>query len=137
MAHGLRKISRIVSFPDFCSLWLQIFIWYLVHCFAILRYRLSLDFFEKLWPLDLEKYHELSVFQIFFFLSAYRYSLIFGTLLCHNKIQNKFEFGFDPIEFHEVMAHAVRKILHIVIFFLHFFSPPPQLILQSQLQFKI
>jgi hypothetical protein len=31
------------QFPDFCSLFLQIFIWYLVHCFAILRYRSSLS----------------------------------------------------------------------------------------------
>jgi Na+-driven multidrug efflux pump len=30
--------------------------------------------------------------------------LIFGTLLCHTKIQIKFEFGFDPLIFHEVMA---------------------------------
>jgi hypothetical protein len=79
MALGLRKISRIISFPYFFSLCLQVFIWYSVHRFAIPRYRSRLSlilihwFFPKLWPLDLEKYHELSVFQTFF-LSAYRYS---------------------------------------------------------------
>jgi hypothetical protein len=36
--------------------------------------------------------------------------LIFGTLLYHTKLQIKFEFGFDPLNFHEVMAHH-RKIL--------------------------
>jgi hypothetical protein len=75
----LEKKSRIISFPHFFSLCLQIFIWYLVHCFAIPRYRLSFSlvlvhwFFTKLWPLDLEKNHELSVFRTFS-LSAYRYS---------------------------------------------------------------
>jgi hypothetical protein len=29
--------------------------------------------------------------------------LIFGTLLCHTRIQIKFEFGFDPLIFHEDM----------------------------------
>jgi hypothetical protein len=42
--------------------------------------------------------------------------LIFGTLLCHTKIQIKLEFDFDPFEFHEVMAHGLRKILQIGIF---------------------
>jgi hypothetical protein len=61
------------------STFFLIFIWYLVHCFAIPRYRLTLSlalihwFFTKLWPLDLEKNYELLVFQTFF-LSAYRYS---------------------------------------------------------------
>jgi hypothetical protein len=72
---------REISFPHFCSCF-QIFIWYLVHCFAILRYRSSSSlvlihqFFTELWPLDLEKYHEFSVFRTFFF-RAFRYS--FGT----------------------------------------------------------
>jgi hypothetical protein len=53
--------------------------WNLVHCFAILRYISSSSlvfihwFFTKLWPLDLEKYHEFSVFRTFFF-RAVRYS---------------------------------------------------------------
>jgi hypothetical protein len=37
-------------------------------------------------------------------------NLIFGTLLCHTKIQIKFEFGFDPSIFPEVMALGLRKI---------------------------
>jgi hypothetical protein len=75
---NLEKISWINHFPDFLSRCLQIFIWYLVH-FVIPRYRSSLSlvllhwFFPKLWPLNLEKYHELSVFRTFS-LSAYRYS---------------------------------------------------------------
>jgi hypothetical protein len=61
-------LKGFYSFPDFFSLSLQIFIWYLVHC----RYRSSSSlvlihwFFTKLWPLDLEKNHELSVLHAFF-----------------------------------------------------------------------
>jgi hypothetical protein len=35
--------------------------------------------------------------------------LIFGTLLCHTKIQIKFETGFDPLIFHEVMVLGLRE----------------------------
>jgi hypothetical protein len=67
MTLGLRKVSWIISFPDFFSLCLQIFIWCLVHCFTIPRYRSSSNLFlihlnfTNLWPMDLEKYYELSV----------------------------------------------------------------------------
>ena len=72
MALGLRKISRIISFPHFFCPCFQIFIWYLVYCFAIPRYRSSSSlvlihwFFTELWLLDLEKYHKFSVFRTFF-----------------------------------------------------------------------
>ena len=46
--------------------------------------------------------------------------LIFGTLLCHTKIQIKFEFGLDPSIFHGVMAVELRKISQILSF-PHFF----------------
>jgi hypothetical protein len=36
--------------------------------------------------------------------------LIFSTLLCHTEIQIKFEFGFDSLIFHKVMALGLRKI---------------------------
>jgi hypothetical protein len=36
--------------------------------------------------------------------------LIFGTLLCHTKIQIKFEFGVDPLIFQEVMALGLRNL---------------------------
>jgi hypothetical protein len=36
--------------------------------------------------------------------------LIFGLLLCHTKIQIKYEFGFDPLIFPEVMVLGLRKI---------------------------
>jgi hypothetical protein len=75
-------LKGFYSFPDFFSLCLQIFIWYLVHCFAIPRYRSSLSlvlihwFFTKLWPLDLEKKnHEFSLLRTF--------SLIFIWYLVH------------------------------------------------------
>jgi hypothetical protein len=63
--------------------------------------------------LDLEKYQELSVFRTFFSLLT-DVHLIFGTLLCHTKIQIKFEFGFDPLIFHAVMAPGLRKISRII-----------------------
>jgi phage shock protein PspC (stress-responsive transcriptional regulator) len=152
-------LKGFYSFPDFFSFCLQIFIWYLVHCFVIPRYRSSLSlvlihwFFTKLWSLDLEKNHEFSVLRTFFLVfiwylvhgfaipryrssmsfvlihlfftklwpldleksMTYQFSahffalltdilLIFDTLLCNTKIQIKFEFGFDPLIFHEVMA---------------------------------
>jgi hypothetical protein len=79
MALGLTKISQILSFPHVFLSCFQIFVWYLVLCFVILRYRSSLNlilihwFFTKLWPLDLEKYHKFSVFRRFFF-RPFRYS---------------------------------------------------------------
>jgi hypothetical protein len=165
-------LQEFYSISDFFSLCLHIFIWYLVHCFAIWRYRSSLSlvlihwFFTKLWPLDLEKNNELSVLSTFFpifiwylvhwfTIPRYRLSLslalihwfftklwpldlakkslfisfsnffpslltdihlIFGTLLFHTKIQIKFEFGFHPLIFHEVMAHRLRKISPIISF---------------------
>jgi hypothetical protein len=111
-------LEGFYSFPDFCSLCLQILIWYLVHCFAIPRYRSRLSlvlihwFFTKLWPLDLEKKSR-------FISSRHIFShihLIFGTLLCHTKIQIKFEFGFDPLIFHEVMTLGLGKISQIITF---------------------
>jgi hypothetical protein len=75
--------------------------WYLVHCFAIPRYRLSWNlvlvhwFFTKLWPLDLE----ITNYQFSgLFLSLLTdIHLIFGTLFCHTKLQIKFKFGFLSI----------------------------------------
>jgi hypothetical protein len=70
----------------------------------------------KLWPLDLEKYHELSVFRNFFF-HAFRYSFDIWQI--------KFEFGFDPLTFLNVMALVLRNILRIIsfqqVFFLRVF----------------
>jgi hypothetical protein len=48
--------------------------------------------------------------------------LIFGILLCHTKIQIKFEFGFDPLIFHEVMALGLRKMSWIISFLYFFHS---------------
>jgi hypothetical protein len=116
-------LKGFYSFPDFFSLCLQIFIWYLVYCFAIPRYRSSLGlvlihwFFKKLWPLDLEKNNELSVLRTFFS----HIHLIFGTLLCHTEIQIKFEFGSDPLIFQEVIALGLRKKSRIISL-PHFFS---------------
>jgi hypothetical protein len=42
--------------------------------------------------------------------------LIFGTLLRHTKIQIRFEFGFDPLIFPEVMALGLRNISRIISF---------------------
>jgi hypothetical protein len=83
------------------------------------------QFLEELCPLNLVILWDFTVFHIFV-LSAYRYSfsiwyvalpyqdtdihLLFGMLLCHTKIQIKFEFGFIPLIFLEVMAIGLRKI---------------------------
>jgi hypothetical protein len=52
--------------------------------------------------LDLEKYRELSVFSTFTS-QLEDIHLIFDTLLCHTKLQIKLKFGFDPLNFKEVM----------------------------------
>jgi hypothetical protein len=50
-----------------------------------------------------------------FFVHAFRYYLIFGALLGHTRIQIKFEFGFDPLIFYEVMALGLRKMSFSVV----------------------
>jgi hypothetical protein len=113
IAYGLRKISRIISFPDFCSLCLQIFIWYLVHYFVILRYKSSLSlvsihwFFPKLWPLDFENYHKLSVFpclQIFIWYLVHcfaipRYIWSLSLISIH---------WFFPMQWHRKISRITR-----------------------------
>jgi hypothetical protein len=72
MAVELRKISQILSFPHFYPSCFQIFIWYLVLCFAIPRYRSSFSlvlihwFFSKLWPNGLRKISQILSFPHFF-----------------------------------------------------------------------
>jgi hypothetical protein len=103
------KLSHFKGFYSVVHffLCLQIFISCLIHCFAIPGYRSSLSlvlihwFSSKLWPLDLEKYHDFSVFRTFFSLPT-DIHLIFGTLLYHTKLQIKFKFGFDPLICHEI-----------------------------------
>jgi hypothetical protein len=48
--------------------------------------------------------------------------LILGTLLFHTKIQIKFEFGSDPLIFHEVMALRLTKKITNYHFYALFFS---------------
>jgi hypothetical protein len=49
-------------------------------------------------------------------------NLIFGTLLCHTNIQINFEFGFDLLIFHEVLALGLRKTNHELSVLRFFFS---------------
>jgi hypothetical protein len=74
------------------------------------------QFLEELRPL-----RHFTVFQTFFSLLT-DIHLIFGTLLCYTKIQIKFEFGSDPLIFHEVMALGLRKKNHELSVFHAFFS---------------
>jgi hypothetical protein len=77
MALGLRKNSRIISFPHFFALLTDI---HLIFDTLLCNTKIQIMFesgfdpliFTKLWPLDLEKKPELLVFRTFF-LSAYRY----------------------------------------------------------------
>jgi hypothetical protein len=68
------------------------------------------QFLGELWPLRC-----FTVFRIFFSLLT-DIHLIFSTLLCNTKIHIKFEFGFDPLIFHEVMALGLRKKPRIITF---------------------
>jgi hypothetical protein len=80
--------------------------------------------FHEVMALGLRKKSRIISFPHFFFSLLTDIHLIFGILLCHTKIQIKFEFDFDPLIFYEVMALGRRQILQIVSF-LHFCSPPP------------
>jgi hypothetical protein len=42
--------------------------------------------------------------------------LIFDTLLCNTKIKITFEFGFDPLIFHKVMALGLKKNPELLVF---------------------
>ena len=68
------------------------------------------QFLEELCPL-----RDFKVFRTFFS-PLTDIHLIFGTLLCHTKRQIKFEFGFDPLIFHEVMALGIRQKSRIISF---------------------
>jgi hypothetical protein len=113
----------------------------LVHCFAIPRYRSSLSLIRSIefsrsygpWTLKNITNYRFSALSFLFLLTDTH--LIFGTLLRHTKLQIKFEFGLDPLIFHEVMALGHRKILRMSVF-LHFCSPLPLLALQSQMVAK-
>jgi hypothetical protein len=61
--------------------------------------------------LELKKKHKLSVLRTFFFSLLTDIHLIFGTLALQYQDTDKFEFefGFDPLIFHEVMALGLRK----------------------------
>jgi hypothetical protein len=74
------------------------------------------QFLEELCPM-----RDFTVFRTFFLSLHTDIHLIFGTLLCHIKIQIKFEYCFDPLIFHEVMALGLRKKSRIISF-KHFFS---------------
>jgi hypothetical protein len=66
-------------------------------------------FLEELCSLNLTILRDFTVFRTFFFSLLTDIHLIFGTLLCHTKIQIKFEFGFDSLIYPEVMALGLRK----------------------------
>jgi hypothetical protein len=71
-------------------------------------------FFEELCPL-----RDFRVFRTFFSLLK-DIHLIFGTLLCHTKIQIKFEIGFDPFICPKVTVLGLRY--HELSVFRTFFS---------------
>jgi hypothetical protein len=121
----------------------RITLWYLSHfihlifgtllCHTKIQIKFEFGFdtliFSEVTALALRKISWIIRFQDFFFSLLTNIHLIFGSLLCHTKIQVEFEFHFDPLEFYEVMAHRLRKILRIVSF-LHFCTSP--MALQSQ-----
>jgi hypothetical protein len=63
--------------------------------------------FGRVMPLELNHFKGFYSCSHFFFPLLTDIRLIFGTLLCHTKIQIKFEFGFDPFIFPEVRAHGL------------------------------
>jgi hypothetical protein len=113
MAHGLRKISQIISFPHLLSLLTDIHLIFgtctlLCHTKIQIKFEFAFDplIFTKLWTLDLEKISR--IFCTFFSLLT-DIHFIFGTLFCNTKLQIKFKFGFNPLEFHELWPMDLEK----------------------------
>jgi hypothetical protein len=73
--------------------------------------------FHEVMALGLRKLSGIISFP-HFFLSAFRYSfnIWYIALICHTKLQIKFEFGFGPLSFHEVMALGHRKMSGFITF---------------------
>jgi hypothetical protein len=88
----LEKNHKLSVFRTFFSLCLHLFIWYLVHCISIPRYRLSLSLVLIHWFFT--KKSQIISFPDFFFSLLTDIHLIFGTLLFHTKIHIKFEYRF-------------------------------------------
>jgi hypothetical protein len=65
---------------------------------------------EELCPLNLVMLRDFTVFRTFSLSLLTDIHLIFGILVCHTKIQISFEFCFDLLIFHEVIAPVHRKI---------------------------
>ena len=93
----------------------------LCHTKLQIKFEFGFNPFISQWvmALGLRKCHILSVFRTFFSLFAVIH-LIFGTLLCHTKLQINFEFGFNPFIFDWVMALRHWKF-HILSVFRTFF----------------
>jgi hypothetical protein len=66
--------------------------------------------------LELRKKSQIISFPHFFPALITDIHLIFGSLLCNTKIYIKFEFGFDPLIFHEFMALELRQESRIISF---------------------
>jgi hypothetical protein len=64
---------------------------------------------RRVMPLELSRFKGFYSFPHYVFSLLADIHLIFGTLLCHTKIQIKIEFSFNPFIFPEVMALGLRK----------------------------
>jgi hypothetical protein len=81
-------------------------------CTWLYMYELQIKFEDGCYRPFFRRVMPLKGFYSFpdFFFSLLTYiHLIFGTLLCHTKIQIRFVFGSDPLIFHEVMALGLRE----------------------------
>jgi hypothetical protein len=87
-------------------------------CTWLYNYDLQIRFEDACYRLIFGRVMPLEGFTVFrtFFSLLTDIHLIFGTLLCHTKMQINSEFGFDPLIFHEVMALGLRKISQIISF---------------------
>jgi hypothetical protein len=122
MALGLRKISQIISFLHcFRSCFQYLFdIWYIAYPYQDTD-QVSVWFwfidFSWSYGIGLKKNITNYQFSVLFLFMLSDIHLIFGILLCHTKIQIRFEFGVDPLIFHEILALGLRKISQIISFF--------------------
>jgi hypothetical protein len=107
----LRDFFRTFVFPLFTDIHFM-FDALLCHTKIQIKFEFGFDpmIFHEVMALGLRKILRSICFPHFLFSLLIDIHLIFDTLLCYTKLQIKYKFAFDPLNFHKVMAHELRKI---------------------------
>jgi hypothetical protein len=92
-------------------------------CHTKIQIKLEFDFdpllFHEVMALGLKKNITNYQFSALFWFELSDIHVIFGTLLCHTKIQIKLKFGFDPLVFSKLWPLDLEK------YYLYFICSSP------------